>query len=86
MKHLTTRASPLELTLGIEARKPMDLTVLRVKGTYCEGSKNSEEMAKEREERKSRAMKFLRKCGLVMKNKPKSHVSTLSLKRVIWCG
>jgi hypothetical protein len=50
---LTTRASPLELTLGIEARKPMDLTIIWVRGTCCEGSKNLEEMTMEHEERKS---------------------------------
>lgn len=80
------KANPLELTMGIEARQPMDLTILRVRGTCCKGSQNSEEMAKECEERKSLAMKFLRKCGLVTKNKSTSHVSTLSLKLVIWCG
>jgi hypothetical protein len=72
--------------MGIEALQPMDLTILKVRGTCYKGNQNLEEMAKEHEERESQAMKFLRKCGLVVKKKPTSHVNTLSLKQVIWCG
>jgi hypothetical protein len=58
----------------------MDLTILKVRGTSCKGNKDSKEMTKEHDKIKSWAMKFFKKCGLVMKDKPTSCVSTLSLK------
>jgi hypothetical protein len=48
--------SPFELTLGIEVKQPMDLTIFRTKGTQCKCSKEVEEMAKGCEERTSRAI------------------------------
>jgi hypothetical protein len=61
MKHLVTRKNPFELALWVEPRQPMDLAIPKVKGTYCEGDINEEQMTKEGEERKSWAIKLLEK-------------------------
>ncbi len=53
--------SPFELALGIETEQPMDLTILRTRGTCRKGRKEAKKMAKECEERKSWAIKFLEK-------------------------
>jgi hypothetical protein len=61
MKHLATRTNPFELALWVEPRQPMDLTIPKVKRTYCEGGINVKQMTKEGEERKSLAIKLLEK-------------------------
>jgi hypothetical protein len=53
--------SPFELALGVKTKQPMDLAILRIRNTYYEGSKDVEEMAKDHEEKKSWAIKFLKK-------------------------
>jgi hypothetical protein len=42
----------------------MDLTILKIKGTRCEGGKEVEKLAKEREKRKSQAIKLLKKANV----------------------
>ncbi len=54
--------NPFELVLGIEAKLPMDLAIPRTRGTRHKGNKEAEEMAKECEEKKSRAIKLLEKA------------------------
>lgn len=49
------------MALWVEPRQPMDLAIPKVKGTYCEGDINEEQMTKEGEERKSWAIKLLEK-------------------------
>jgi hypothetical protein len=53
--------NPFELALGIEAKQSMDLAIPRTRGTRHKGNKEAEEMAKECEEKKSRAIKLLEK-------------------------
>jgi hypothetical protein len=53
--------SPFELALGIETKQPLDLTIPRIKCTYCDNSKDVEKMAKDCEKKKSRVIKFLEK-------------------------
>jgi hypothetical protein len=48
--------------LGVEAKQPMDLTTLKTRGTCCEGGMDAKEVAKDREERKSQAIKLLEKA------------------------
>jgi len=48
--------------LGVEAKQPMDLTTFKTRGTCCEGGMDAEEVAKDRQERKSRAIKLLEKA------------------------
>jgi hypothetical protein len=31
--------NPFELALGVETKQPMDLTILRTRGTCCEGKR-----------------------------------------------
>jgi len=45
-KHLTIGANPLESTLGVEARKPMHLAILKFEGYHCEGCKIVVKMVK----------------------------------------
>jgi hypothetical protein len=33
--------NPFELTLGVEAKQPMDLAIIRTNGTHREGSKDT---------------------------------------------
>ncbi len=51
-KHSTTKMNPFQLILGIEAKQPMDLAIIRTSGTHSEGSNDTKKMAKDREERK----------------------------------
>jgi hypothetical protein len=53
--------SLFELALRVEVKQPMDLTIFKTKGTRCKCDKEAKEMAKGREERKSRAIKLLKK-------------------------
>jgi hypothetical protein len=53
---------PFELALGVEAKQPMDLTIPRTRGTCHKGDKEAKNMAKEREERKTWAIKLLEKA------------------------
>jgi hypothetical protein len=76
MKHLSIKMSPFELALGIEA-KPLDLTIPRTKGTYCDNNKTVEKMAKDHEKKKSHAIKFLEKvkaCYEKQTNKLWKHI------------
>ncbi len=50
--------NPFELVLGFEMKKPMDLAILRIKGTCCKGSKEDKVMAKKHENKKARAIKL----------------------------
>ncbi len=61
MKHLAIKMSPFELALRIEAKQPLNLTILKTKGTRHDGNKDVEKMAKDCEERKSWAIKLLKK-------------------------
>jgi hypothetical protein len=61
MKHLATKMNPFELALGIEAKQPLDLTILRTKGTHRDGNKDVQKLAKDCEDRKSWAIKLLEK-------------------------
>jgi len=79
-KHLATNMSPFELALGVEAKQPMDLTIPRTRGIRHKGHKEAKEMAKEHEEREAWAIKLLERHMLVMRNKPTSCESTLSLR------
>jgi hypothetical protein len=54
--------NPFELALGIEVKQPMDLTIPRIGGICPKGNKKDENMAKECEENKSWAIKFLEKA------------------------
>ncbi len=38
-KHSATKINPFELALGVEAKQPMALTILRTRGTHHEGGK-----------------------------------------------
>jgi hypothetical protein len=40
-KHSATKMSPFELALGIEVKQPMDLTIVRTRGTLHEGGKEA---------------------------------------------
>jgi hypothetical protein len=62
IKHLATKMSPFELALGVEAKQPMDLTIPKIRGTWHKGDNEAKEMAKEHEERKTWAIKFLEKA------------------------
>ncbi len=62
IKHLATKMRPFELALGVEAKQPMDLTIPRTRGTCHKGDKEAKNMAKEREERKTWAIKLLEKA------------------------
>ncbi len=53
--------NPFELALRVEVKQPMDLTIPRTRGIHHKGGKEAEEMAKDHEERKSRAIKLLEK-------------------------
>ncbi len=61
IKHSTTKMNPFELALGVEAKQPMDLAIPKTRDIHREGSKEAKEMAKECEERKTRAIKLLEK-------------------------
>ncbi len=61
-KHLAIKMSPFELVLGIEAKQPMGLTIFRTRGTCHKGDKETKEMAKEQERRKTWAIKLLEKA------------------------
>lgn len=56
--------NPFQLILGIEAKQPMDLAIIRTSGTHSEGSNDTKKMAKDREERKLWTIKFLEKGEL----------------------
>jgi hypothetical protein len=45
-KHSTIGANPFKLALGVEARKPMQLTIVKFEGYHCEGGKIVVEMVK----------------------------------------
>jgi hypothetical protein len=69
--------SPFELALGMKAQQPMDLTILRIRSICCEGSKDVEEITKDHEERKSWAIKFLKKVQVSYEkqaNKSQRHI------------
>jgi hypothetical protein len=51
--------SPFELALGVEAKQPMDLTIIRTKGSKHKGDKEAKKMAKKHEKRKAWAIKLL---------------------------
>ncbi len=53
--------NPFELASGVKTKQPMDLAILGIRNTCCEGSNDVEEMAKDHEKRKSWAIKFLKK-------------------------
>jgi len=54
--------NPFELALGLEAKKPMDLTIPRIISSHQKGKKQAKVMAKECENRKVRANKLLEKA------------------------
>jgi hypothetical protein len=56
--------SPFELALGIEAKQPMDLSILKTRGTCLEGDNEAKKMAKKCEERKGKAIKLLEKAQM----------------------
>jgi hypothetical protein len=57
-KTFSHKMNPFELVLGFEMKKPMDLAILRIKGTCCKGSKEDKVMAKKHENKKARAIKL----------------------------
>ncbi len=60
-KHLASKMSHFELALEVEAKQPIDLTIPKKRGTIHEGDDEAKKMAKEYEERKTWAIKFLEK-------------------------
>jgi hypothetical protein len=48
--------------LGVEAKQAIDLTTLKTTSTCCESGMDAEKMAKDRENKKSRAIKLLEKA------------------------
>jgi hypothetical protein len=59
-KHSAIKTNPFMSALGVDAKQPKDLTILRTKGIHREGGKEVEAMTKECEERKSWANKLQR--------------------------
>jgi len=53
--------SHFELALEVEAKQLIDLTIPKKRGTLHEGDDEAKKMAKEYEERKTWAIKFLEK-------------------------
>jgi transposase InsO family protein len=60
-KHLAIKMSPFELTLGVEVKQPMDLTITRTRSTWHKGGKEAKVMAKDHEKKKTQAIKLLKK-------------------------
>ncbi len=54
--------NPFELALRVEVKQPMDLAIPRTRSIHYKGGKEAEAMAKEREERKTQAIKLLEKA------------------------
>ncbi len=52
-KHSTTKINPFELALGVEAKQPIYLTILRTRGICHKGGKETKDMAEDNKENKS---------------------------------
>ncbi len=78
--------SPFELALGMKAKQPMGLAIFRIKNTCCEGNKIFEKMVKDHEERKSWAIKLLKKMQASYEkqtNKSRRHIK-FKMGELMW--
>jgi hypothetical protein len=85
-KHSITKMNPFELALGVEVKQPIDLTIPRTRDILREGSKQAEEMAKECDERKTRAIKLLEKVHVSyvkQANKLQMHIK-FKVRDLMW--